>query len=79
MKQIKPLDQVIPIEAYAHNHTAKVANKFGSQDSILYNLKEFSSSVPDLFNSTNGCRIRVFLKTQQSPKPIAGLGDLSII
>lgn len=54
MKQIKPLDQVIPIEAYAHNHTAKVANKFGSQDSILYNLKEFSSSVPDFRRTDKG-------------------------
>ena len=54
MKQVKPLDQVIPIEANAHNHTAKVANKFGSQDSILYNLKEFSSSVPDFRRTAKG-------------------------
>lgn len=54
MKQVKPLDQVISIEANAHNHTAKVANKFGSQDSILYNLKEFSSSVPDFRRTDKG-------------------------
>ncbi|EJX10868.1 transposase, IS4 family, partial [gut metagenome] len=30
-----------------HNHAIKVVNKFGSHDSILYKLKEFSSSVPD--------------------------------
>ena len=47
MKKIKSLDQVVPIAADAHNHTVKVVNKFGSRDSILYKLKEFSSSVPD--------------------------------
>ena len=45
MNKIKPLDQDILIGANTHNHAAKVVNKFGSQDSILYNLKEFSSSV----------------------------------
>ena len=47
MNQIKPLDQVLSIGAKAHNHAIKVVNKFGSRDSILYKLKEFSSSVPD--------------------------------
>lgn len=47
MNKIKPLDQDILIGANTHNHTAKVVNKFGSQDSILYKLKEFSSSVLD--------------------------------
>ena len=42
MNKIKPLDQDILIGANTHNHTAKVVNKFGSQDSILYKLKEFS-------------------------------------
>lgn len=35
MNQIKPLDQVVPITADAHNHAVKVANIFGSRDSIL--------------------------------------------
>ena len=43
MNKIKPLDQDILIGANTHNHAAKVVNKFGSQDSILYKLKEFSS------------------------------------
>lgn len=47
MNKIKPLDQVLSIEADAHNQITKVVNKFGSQGSILHKLKEFSSSVPD--------------------------------
>lgn len=47
MNQIKPLDQDLSIVADAHNHITKVINKFGSRNSILYKLKEFSSSVPD--------------------------------
>lgn len=54
MNQIKPLDQVLPIGADAHNHVTKVVNKFGSRDSILYKLKEFSSSVPDFRRSDKG-------------------------
>lgn len=54
MNQIKPLDQVLPIGADAHNHVTKVVNKFGSRDSILYKLKEFSSSVPDFRRSDQG-------------------------
>lgn len=54
MNQIKPLDQVLPIGADAHNHITKVVNKFGSRDSILYKLKEFSSSVPDFRRSDKG-------------------------
>lgn len=42
MNKIKPLDQDISIGANTHNHAAKVVNKFGSQDSVLYKLKEFS-------------------------------------
>ena len=54
MNQIKSLDQVSSIGANAHNHSVKVANKFGSQDSILYKLKEFSSSVPDFRRTDKG-------------------------
>ena len=54
MNQIKPLDQVISIGADAHNHITKVANKFGSRDSILYKLKVFSSSVPDFRRPDKG-------------------------
>ena len=54
MNQIKPLDQVILIGANTHNHAIKVVNKFGSRDSILYKLKEFSSSVPDFRRSDKG-------------------------
>ena len=54
MNQIKPLDPVISIGADAHNHAIKVVNKFGSRDSILYKLKEFSSSVPDFRRSDKG-------------------------
>ena len=54
MNQIKPLDQVILIGANAHNHAIKVVNKFGSRNSILYKLKEFSSSVPDFRRSDKG-------------------------
>ena len=54
MNQIKPLDQVFSIEADAHNHITKVVNKFGSRNSILYRLKEFSSSVPDFRRSCKG-------------------------
>ena len=54
MKQIKPLDQIIPIGANAHSQDTKVVNKFGSQDSILYKLKEFCSSVPDFRRSGKG-------------------------
>ncbi len=54
MNQIKPLDQVLSIGADAHNHITKVVNKFGSRDSILYKLKEFSSSVPDFRRSDKG-------------------------
>ena len=46
MNEIKPLDQVLSIEADAHNQITKVVNKFGSRGSILYRLKDFSSSVP---------------------------------
>lgn len=45
MNKIKPLDQDILIGADTHNHAAKVVNKFGSQDSILYKLKEFSTAL----------------------------------
>lgn len=45
MNKIKPLDQGILIGADTHNHAAKVVNKFGSQDSILYKLKEFSTAL----------------------------------
>lgn len=54
MNQIKPLDQVLSIGADAHCHITKVVNKFGSRDSILYKLKEFSSSVPDFRRSDKG-------------------------
>ena len=54
MNKIKPLDQDILIGANTHNHAAKVVNKFGSQDSILYKLKEFSSSVLDFRRSDKG-------------------------
>ena len=54
MNQIKPLDQVVLIGANAHNQTIKVVNKFGSRDSILYKLKEFSSSVPDFRRTGKG-------------------------
>ena len=37
MNEIKPLDQVLSIEADAHNQITKVVNKFGSRGSILYN------------------------------------------
>lgn len=40
MNQIKPLDQVLSIGADAHCHITKVVNKFGSQNSILYELVE---------------------------------------
>ena len=36
MNEIKPLDQVLSIEADAHNQITKVVNKFGSRGSILY-------------------------------------------
>lgn len=45
MNKIKPLDQGILIGADTHNYAAKVVNKFGSQDSILYKLKEFSTAL----------------------------------
>ena len=54
MNQIKPLDQDISIVANTHNPAVKVVNKFGSRDSILYKLKEFSSSVPDFRRSDKG-------------------------
>ena len=54
MNQIKPLDQVPLIGADAPNHTTKVVNKYGSQDCILYKLKEFSSSIPDFRRSCKG-------------------------
>lgn len=54
MNQIKPLDQVLSIEADAHNRIAKIVNKFGSQGSILYRLKEFSSSIPDFRRTGKG-------------------------
>ena len=54
MNQIKPLDQVLSIVVDAHSHITKVVNKFGSPDSILYKLKEFSSSVPDFRRSDKG-------------------------
>ncbi len=54
MNQIKPLDQVLSIEADAHNQITKVVNKFGSRGSILYRLKEFSSSIPDFRRSGKG-------------------------
>ena len=54
MNQIKPLDQVLSIVVDAHSHITKVVNKFGSRDSILYKLKEFSSSVPDFRRSGKG-------------------------
>lgn len=47
MDKIKPLDQCLSLAADARSHTTKVINKFGSPDSILYRLREFSSSVPD--------------------------------
>ena len=47
MNKIKSLDQVLSMCADAHNHTAKVQNKFGSEDSILYRLRKFSLSIPD--------------------------------
>ncbi|UKI43420.1 MAG: hypothetical protein L6U16_10185 [Porphyromonadaceae bacterium] len=39
MNEIKPLDQVLSIEADAHNQITKVVNKFGSRGSILYRLE----------------------------------------
>ena len=54
MNKIKLLDQVVSIGANAHNHTVKLVNKFGSRDSILFKLKEFSSSVPDFRRSNKG-------------------------
>lgn len=54
MNQIKPLDQVLSNGADAHCHITKVVNKFGSRDSILYKLKEFSSSVPDFRRADKG-------------------------
>lgn len=54
MKQIRPLDQVLSTGADAHSHAIKVVNKFGLRDSILYKLKEFSSSVPDFRRSGKG-------------------------
>ena len=54
MNEIKPLDQVLSIEADAHNQITKVVNKFGSRGSILYRLKEFSSSIPDFRRSGKG-------------------------
>ena len=54
MNQIKSPDQVSSIGANTHNHSVKVVNKFGSRDSILYKMKEFSSSVPDFRRSDRG-------------------------
>ena len=54
MNQIKPLDQVLSIEADTHNQTTKIVNKFGPQGSILYQLEEFSSSVADFRRSDKG-------------------------
>ncbi len=54
MNQIKPLDPVLSIGTDAYSHITKVVNKFGSRDSILYKLKEFSSSVPDFRRSGKG-------------------------
>ena len=54
MNQIKPLDQVLSIEADAHNQITKVVNKFGSRGSILYRLKEFYSSIPNFRRSGKG-------------------------
>ena len=47
MNKIKSFNQVLSIGADVPNHTTKIVNKFGSQDCILYKLKEFSSSVQD--------------------------------
>ena len=54
MNKIKPLDQSLYVGAKAHNDTAKLQNKFGSQDSILYKIREFSSSVPDFRRNCKG-------------------------
>ena len=54
MNEIKQLDQVLSIEADAHNQITKVVNKFGSRGSILYRVKEFSSSIPDFRRSGKG-------------------------
>ena len=62
MNQIKLLDQVVSIGANAHNHTVRLVNEFGSRDSILFKLKEFSSSVPDFRRSNKG-NIRHRLET----------------
>ncbi len=51
---MKPLDQKRSIEAYTLNHTAKVRNKFVSQDSILSRLMDFASSVPDFRRTDKG-------------------------
>ena len=54
MNKIRPLGQALSIGADAHNHTAKVCNKFVSQGSILENLMVFASSVPDFRRSGKG-------------------------
>ena len=66
MNEIKPLDQVLSIEADAHNQITKVVNKFGSRGSILYRLKEFSSSIPQtkgtvLVCGRMGCFIYLYI------------------
>jgi len=47
MNKTKPLDQDLLIGAPAANHTAKLQNKFDSKCSILDELMDFASSVPD--------------------------------
>lgn len=44
---MKSLSQVRSIDTYASDNTAKVQNNFGTQRSILEELRAFASSVPD--------------------------------
>ena len=46
---MKTLDQRRSIDAYKLNHTAKVIKKFVPQGSILEQLMNFATSIPDFF------------------------------
>lgn len=51
---MKPLDQVCSTGAYASDYTAKVQNKFGTQRSIMEELRAFALSVPDFRRTDRG-------------------------
>ena len=46
---MKPLDQRRLIDAHKLNHTAKAIKKFVPQGSILEQLMNFATSIPDFF------------------------------